>query len=101
VVGNKDIEHLTAKIVRSITNPDEVPEIMHALAGVTFVQSVQSPALAMVVPLVSFPWLLIPMAKSTVSNSCIFQKLPITSVIVDSRSSQSRHRHSPSIGRYH
>jgi len=51
VVGNKDIEHLTSKIVRSITNPDEVPEIMHALAGVTFVQSVQSPALAMVVPL--------------------------------------------------
>jgi elongation factor 3 len=51
VIGNKDIEHMTGKIVRSITNPDETPEIMHALAGVTFVQSVQSPALAMVVPL--------------------------------------------------
>jgi len=51
VIGNKDIEHMTAKIVRSISNPEEVPEIMHALAGVTFVQSVQSPALAMVVPL--------------------------------------------------
>lgn len=51
VIGNRDIEHMTAKIVRSISNPEEVPEIMHALAGVTFVQSVQSPALAMVVPL--------------------------------------------------
>ena len=51
VIGNRDIEHMTAKIVRSITNPDETPEIMHALAGVAFVQSVQSPALAMVVPL--------------------------------------------------
>jgi len=51
VIGNRDIEHMTPKIVRSITNPEEVPEIMHALAGVTFVQSVQAPALAMVVPL--------------------------------------------------
>jgi elongation factor 3 len=53
VIGNRDIEHMTAKIVRSISNPEEVPEIMHALAGVTFVQSVQSPALAMVVPLLT------------------------------------------------
>jgi len=51
VIGNRDIEHMTSKIVRSITNPEDVPEIMHALAGVTFVQSVQAPALAMVVPL--------------------------------------------------
>ena len=40
VIGNRDIEHMTPKIVRSISNPEEVPEIMHALAGVTFVQSV-------------------------------------------------------------
>jgi len=51
VIGNRDIEHMTPKIVRSISNPEEVPEIMHNLAGVTFVQSVESPALAMVVPL--------------------------------------------------
>lgn len=51
VIGNRDIEHMTGKIVRSISNPEEVPEIMHSLAGVTFVQSVESPALAMVVPL--------------------------------------------------
>jgi len=51
VIGNRDIEHMTEHIVRSITNPEETPELMHQLAGVRFVQSVQSPALAMVVPL--------------------------------------------------
>jgi elongation factor 3 len=51
VIGNRDIEHMTAKIVRSIVVPADTPEIMHDLAGVTFVQSVKSPALAMVVPL--------------------------------------------------
>jgi elongation factor 3 len=51
VIGNRDIEHMTSKIVRSITNPEETPEIMHSLAGVTFVQSVTAPCLAMVVPL--------------------------------------------------
>jgi elongation factor 3 len=51
VIGNRDIEHMTSHIVRSFTHPADVPEIMHKLAGVTFVQSVQSPALAMVVPL--------------------------------------------------
>ncbi|KAJ3357057.1 translational elongation factor EF-1 alpha, partial [Kappamyces sp. JEL0680] len=51
VVGNRDIEHLTKDILRSITHPEETAEIMHKLAGVTFVQSVESPALAMVTPL--------------------------------------------------
>jgi elongation factor 3 len=51
VIGNRDIEGMTPHIVRSITKPDEVPEIMHKLAGVTFVQSVNASALAMVVPL--------------------------------------------------
>jgi elongation factor 3 len=51
VIGNKDIEHMTGKILTAITKPKEVPEIMHQMAGVTFVQSVESPALAMVVPL--------------------------------------------------
>jgi elongation factor 3 len=51
VVGNRDIEHLTADILRSITHPEETEELMHKLAGVRFVQSVESPALAMVTPL--------------------------------------------------
>ena len=51
VVGNKDIEHLTGHIVRSVTNPEETEELMHKLAATPFVQSVESPALAMVTPL--------------------------------------------------
>jgi len=51
VIGNKDIEGMTDKILIAITKPKEVPEIMHVMAGVTFVQSVESAALAMVVPL--------------------------------------------------
>jgi elongation factor 3 len=51
VIGNKDIEHMTDKILEAITKPKSVPEIMHEMAGVTFVQSVECPALAMVVPL--------------------------------------------------
>jgi len=51
VVGNKDIDHMTDRILVAITKPKEVPEIMHQMAGVTFVQSVESAALAMVVPL--------------------------------------------------
>jgi hypothetical protein len=50
VIGNKDIEHMTEKILTAITKPKEVLEIMHQMAGVTFVQSVESPALVMVVP---------------------------------------------------
>ena len=42
---------MTEKILTAITKPKEVPEIMHEMAGVTFVQSVESAALAMVVPL--------------------------------------------------
>jgi len=48
VIGNRDIEHMTVHILRSITNPEDVPESMHELAGVTFEQSVESPPL---------PWL--------------------------------------------
>jgi len=51
VIGNRDIEHMTENIVLAVQKPAKVPEIMHKLAGVTFVQSVESPALAMVVPL--------------------------------------------------
>lgn len=51
VIGNRDMEHMTADIVKAVINPGDVPEIMHNLAGVAFVQSVESPALAMVVPL--------------------------------------------------
>jgi elongation factor 3 len=51
VIGNKDIAHMTDNILTAITTPKAVPEIMHKMAGVTFVQSVESPTLAIVVPL--------------------------------------------------
>lgn len=51
VIGNRDVEHMTDQILTAIIKPKEVPEIMHKMAGVTFVQSVESPVLAMVVPL--------------------------------------------------
>lgn len=51
VIGNRDMEHMTTDIVKAVMNPGDVPEIMHNLASVAFVQSVESPALAMVVPL--------------------------------------------------
>jgi elongation factor 3 len=51
IIGNRDVEHMSDRILRAITTPKEVPEIMHQMAGVTFVQSVESPVLAMVVPL--------------------------------------------------
>ncbi|CAM9995474.1 unnamed protein product [Ectocarpus sp. 6 AP-2014] len=51
VIGNRDMEHMTTDIVKAVINPGTVPEIMHNLASVAFVQSVESPALAMVVPL--------------------------------------------------
>lgn len=51
VIGNRDMEHMTTDIVKAVMSPSAVPEIMHNLAGVAFVQSVESPALAMVVPL--------------------------------------------------
>lgn len=51
IVGNKDIEHMTAHIVKAIVSPSEVPELMHKLAGVVFIQSVKASALAMVSPL--------------------------------------------------
>jgi len=38
VIGNKDIDHMTEKILIAISKPKEVPEIMHEMAGVTFVQ---------------------------------------------------------------
>lgn len=51
VVGNRDIEHLAAEILRSVTNPEETEELMHKLAGVRFISTVEAPALAMVGPL--------------------------------------------------
>ncbi|PNW84140.1 hypothetical protein CHLRE_04g222700v5 [Chlamydomonas reinhardtii] len=51
LVGNRDINAMVPLIIRSINHPEEVQETVHKLASTTFVQAVEAPALAMMVPL--------------------------------------------------
>eukprot|EP00629_Pelagomonadales_sp_RCC1024_P000223 CAMPEP_0119272810 /NCGR_PEP_ID=MMETSP1329-20130426/9090_1 /TAXON_ID=114041 /ORGANISM="Genus nov. species nov., Strain RCC1024" /LENGTH=1025 /DNA_ID=CAMNT_0007272919 /DNA_START=80 /DNA_END=3157 /DNA_ORIENTATION=- len=51
--GNRDVEPVIPKLVSAMVRPKEVPDCIHALAATTFVQSVESPTLACVVPLLS------------------------------------------------
>ena len=51
VVGNSDIEPVLADLVQCIVKPSEVPELMHKLGAVVFVQTIDAPALAVMVPL--------------------------------------------------
>lgn len=51
--GNRDIEALLPALASAARHPNEVPECVHALAATTFVQSVDAPTLAIVVPLLS------------------------------------------------
>eukprot|EP00996_Jenningsia_fusiforme_P006815 NODE_85_length_3392_cov_189.070894_g76_i0.p1 GENE.NODE_85_length_3392_cov_189.070894_g76_i0~~NODE_85_length_3392_cov_189.070894_g76_i0.p1 ORF type:complete len:1061 (-),score=236.14 NODE_85_length_3392_cov_189.070894_g76_i0:161-3343(-) len=50
-VGNPDVEPFIPVLVKAIANPEEVPECVYKLAATTFVQAVESPALAIMVPL--------------------------------------------------
>lgn len=50
-VNNRDIEKVVPLILSSIAAPSEVPETIHALSATTFVQAVQPPTLAILVPL--------------------------------------------------
>jgi len=51
VVGNMDIEPFIPTLIECITNIDEVPECVHKLAATTFVQTVESPTLSIMGPL--------------------------------------------------
>lgn len=51
VVGNRDIEPFIPVLVSCIARPSEVPECVHKLGATTFVQSVEAPALSIMVPL--------------------------------------------------
>ena len=51
VIDNKDINDLLPHIVTCIIKPEQTPELMHKLAAVVFVQTVDSPTLAVLVPL--------------------------------------------------
>ena len=51
--GNRDVEPVLPKLISAAVRPKEVPECVHSLAATTFVQSVDAPTLAVVVPLLS------------------------------------------------
>ena len=51
VVGNRDIEPVLGEVVNCIVNPGETKEVVHKLAGTTFVQTVEMPAMSIIVPL--------------------------------------------------
>jgi elongation factor 3 len=51
VVGNQDILPFLPALVSCIARPQEVPECVHKLSSTTFVQQVEAPTLAIMVPL--------------------------------------------------
>jgi len=51
MVGNRDIDCVIPDIISCIARPVEVQECVHKLGATTFVQQVESPALAILVPL--------------------------------------------------
>ena len=51
VVGNRDLEAFLPIIVGCIANPAQVPDCIHKLSATVFVQEVETPALAIMVPL--------------------------------------------------
>ena len=51
VANNKDVEPVVGDLVECIIKPALVPELMHKLGGVVFVQTIDSPTLAVMVPL--------------------------------------------------
>mmetsp|Transcript_130525 Transcript_130525/g.194371 ORF Transcript_130525/g.194371 Transcript_130525/m.194371 type:complete len:1068 (+) Transcript_130525:173-3376(+) len=50
-VSNRDIKPFVPALISAIKNPDEVSETVHKLSSTVFVQSVDSPALAITVPI--------------------------------------------------
>eukprot|EP01052_Picozoa_sp_SAG31_P000894 SAG31_NODE_28_length_32713_cov_39.100509_4_plen_388_part_00 len=50
-IDNNDIQGFIPLLVKTIANPEEVPETVHQLAATTFVQTVNSAAMSIVEPL--------------------------------------------------
>lgn len=51
--GNKDVEPFLAEMMSAIMKPNTIGEVVEKLASVVFVQAVETPALAVVVPVVT------------------------------------------------
>ena len=52
-IGNQDIEKVLPRIIDCIARPDQVTEVVYALAATTFVKQVEAPTLAITVPLLN------------------------------------------------
>lgn len=52
-VGNRDIEAFIPVLVSCVARPEEVPECVHTLSATTFVQAVEPPTLALLVPVLA------------------------------------------------
>jgi elongation factor 3 len=50
-VDNKDIYEAIPKVIHAVCDIKEVPETIHTLGAVVFVQTVEGPVLALLVPL--------------------------------------------------
>ena len=55
VMGNRDLEPFIPALVSCIVRPAEVPDIVGKLSATTFVQTIEAPALAVMVPLLVRP----------------------------------------------
>ena len=55
VMGNRDLEPFIPALVSCIVRPTEVPDIVGKLSATTFVQTIEAPALAVMVPLLVRP----------------------------------------------
>ncbi|KAG5458192.1 MAG: P-loop containing nucleoside triphosphate hydrolase protein, partial [Olpidium bornovanus] len=53
LVANKDIEQFIPAVIECIADPTKVPATIHLLGATTFVQAVESPTLAIMVPLLA------------------------------------------------
>ena len=50
VVGNRDLEPFIPGLVACIVKVAETPDIVHRMSATTFVQAIEAPALAIMVP---------------------------------------------------
>ncbi|TPX32896.1 hypothetical protein SmJEL517_g04046 [Synchytrium microbalum] len=73
LIINKDIEEFIPALIDCIAHPEKVPETIHLLGATTFVSAVESPTLAIMVPLLS-------RAMTERRNTAILRK---TALIID------------------
>ena len=73
LISNKDIEEFIPALIDCIAHPEKVPDTIHLLGATTFVSAVESPTLAIMVPLLS-------RAMTERRNTAILRK---TALIID------------------